>query len=126
MSPAAIAANRKRRSPITAHEDTTGILKDMFALAHIPAKGFGRQPINPHVIGPVTRQLVPIRKYPSHQRGVPPGDPTQYEERRLSFGLGENVENALRVAFNPVRQAVPFLTIDRRSESFDMKIIFDV
>src|SRR5271169_2078565 len=113
MSPATIAADRKRRSPITVHEDTTGILQDLFALAHIRAKGLGRQPINPHVIGPVARQLVPIRKYPSHQRGVPPGDPTQYEKRRLSLGLGENVENAPGVAFNPLRQAVPFLTIDR-------------
>ena len=112
MSPATIAANRKGWSPITDHEDTTSILKSTLALAHISAKGFGREPINPHVIGTVTRQLVPIRKDPAHQRGVPLGNPTQDEEGRLGAGRGENVENALGAPLDPLRQVIPVPAID--------------
>src|SRR6516165_3724316 len=126
MSPASAAADRKGRSPITPHEDTTRILKNTLALAHIGAKGFGRQSINSQMIGPVTRQLVPTRKDPPHQRGVPTGNPSQYEEGRLSTELGEGVENALGIALNALRQMVPVLAIDRRGESFNVKIVLDV
>src|SRR5215469_12386212 len=78
------------------------------------------------MIGSMTRQFVPIRENPSDQCGVPLGNPAQYEEGRLSARFGENVEDALGIALNSLRQAVPVLAVNRRSEGFDLEIILDV
>ena len=78
------------------------------------------------MIGPVARQFVPIREDPSDQCGVPLANPAQYEEGRLSARLGENIEDALGVALNPLRQAVPVLAVNRRSEGLDLEIILDI
>ena len=41
-------------------------------------------------------------------------------------GLGQDVEQALGVALDPLRQTVPILAIDRRGKSLDLKIILDI
>jgi hypothetical protein len=52
--------------------------------------------------------------------------PSQDKEGRFDPAIGQDLQQALGVAFYSARQTFPIAPVNRRGEGFDLKIILDV
>ncbi len=58
--------------------------------------------------------------------GMASSNAAERKKGRLDLGLGQEVEQTMRVALDPRRQPLPVLAVDGRGKGFDLKIILDV
>src|SRR5205814_7311771 len=126
VRPFAAAADREGRSAVAADRRAAKVLEDVLGAAHVVTKFFRRLAIYPQMAEAMARQLVPFRQHAPNQLRMPLCHPSQDKEGRLDPALGQNLEQALGVAFYSARQTFPVAPVDRQGEGFDLKIILDV
>ena len=126
VRPAALHSDRKGRRAIACHRDAADILQQCFAAPDVVAEFFGRLPVDAVMVRAMTSQFVAFGNDPPHQLGMPLGDPAEHEKRAADAGLGENIQQAVRVPSDPARKRVPIAAIDDPGERLDLEIILDV
>jgi hypothetical protein len=88
---------------MTINRDAADILKQLFAVPHIGAKGRGRLTIDPEVISAVARQFMAIGNDASNHQGMSSGKTTQGEKRRSRVRRRQDVQKMMRISLDPRR-----------------------
>jgi hypothetical protein len=78
------------------------------------------------VIEAMTGDLVARIMDGPHEPGGALSHPAKHEERRSDTTLGEQLEQARRIAFNAIVECVPLRAVNSAGEGRGMEVVLDV
>ena len=124
--PQIAAADGEARRPVTAHRDATDVFQQAFGTGNVVVKLFVTEVGCTLVAITVAGKFMAVIDNGAHHLRVALGDPAQREKGRVGVVRGQQREDALDVALDTARLAVPAVARDVRRERRHLEIIFNV